>query len=82
MLLNGTYDNHITNNQTWASFGSDLAWAQAEPDANSAIGVLTYPLPLHCNVTRYDGPAPRPSRNGNVWTGNTYQHIDPCLPAQ
>lgn len=82
VLLNGTYDNHITNNQTWASFGSDLAWAQAEPDANSAIGVLTYPLPLHCNVTRYDGPAPRPSRNGNVWTGNTYQHIDPCLPAQ
>jgi hypothetical protein len=82
VLLNGTYGNTITNNQTWASFGSDLAWAQAVPDTSSAIGVVTYPPTLHCNVNRYDGPGPRPPLNGNVWTGNTYQHIDPCLPAQ
>jgi hypothetical protein len=84
VLLNGTYANRITNNQTWASFGSDLAWAQAVPDANSAIGVVTYPPTLHCNVGVYDGPGPppAPALNGNVWTGNTYQHIDPCLPTQ
>lgn len=82
LLLNGTYDNTITNNQTWASFGSDLAWAQAVPDANSAISVATYPPPLHCNVTKYDGPGSAPPLNGNVWTGNTYKTIDPCLPAQ
>jgi parallel beta-helix repeat protein len=82
VLLNGTYGNTITNNQTWASFGADLTWAQAVPDTSSAIGVVTYPPPLHCNVTSYDGPGSPPPLNGNVWTGNTYQHIDPCLPAQ
>ena len=82
VLLNGTYGNTIANNQTWASFGSDLAWAQAVPDPSSAIGVVTYPPTLHCNVTAYDGPGSAPPLNGNVWTANTYQHIDPCLPAQ
>jgi len=82
VLLNGTYNNTISNNQTWASFGSDLAWAQAVPDASSAIGVETYKPTVHCNVTTYDGPGSAPPLNGNVWTGNTYKTIDPCLPAQ
>jgi hypothetical protein len=82
VVLNGTYNNQITNNQTWASFGSDLAWAQAVLDSSSAIGVVTYPPPLHCNVTASEGGGGVANRNGNVWTGNTFQHIDPCLPAQ
>jgi parallel beta-helix repeat protein len=83
VVLNGTYNNTIKNNQTWGSFGSDLAWAQAVPDSTTPIGVKTYPPTLHCNVTQYNGTAtPAPALNGNVWTGNTYQTIDSCLPAQ
>jgi len=51
VVLNGTYNNTIQNNQTFASFGSDLAWAQAVPNNNSPIGVDNYPPTLHCNVT-------------------------------
>jgi hypothetical protein len=82
VVLNGTYDNSITNNQTWGSFGSDLAWAQAVPSSSSAIGVVTYPPTLHCNVTASEGGGGVAARNGNVWSGNTFQTIDPCLPAQ
>jgi hypothetical protein len=82
VVLNGTYSNSITNNQTWGSFGSDLGWAQAVPDSSSAIGVKTYPPTLHCNVTASEGGGGVSNLNGNVWTGNTYQLIDPCLPAQ
>jgi hypothetical protein len=82
VLLNGTYNNVISNNQTWASFGADLTWAQAVPDSSSAIGVKTYTPTLHCNVTVYDGPGSAPPFNGNVWTGNAYKTIDPCLPGQ
>jgi hypothetical protein len=82
IVLNGTYNNSITNNQTWGSFGSDLGWAQAVPDSNSAIGVKTYPPTLHCNVTASEGGGGVSNLNGNVWTGNTYQHIDSCLPPQ
>jgi parallel beta-helix repeat protein len=82
VILNGTYNNTISNNQTWGSFGSDLAWAQAVPDNSSAIGVKTYPPTLHCNVTVSEGGGGAANLNGNVWTGNTYQTIDPCLPAQ
>jgi hypothetical protein len=83
VLLNGTYDNTIANNQTWASFGADLAWAQAVPDASSAIGVKTYTPTQHCNVTQYDGSVSlTPAFNGNFWTGNTYKTIDSCLPGQ
>src|SRR5712692_4620850 len=82
VVLNGTYNNSITNNQTWASFGSDLAWAQAVPDSTSAIGVKTYPPTLHCNVTASEGGGGVANLNGNIWTGNTYQLIDSCLPTQ
>jgi hypothetical protein len=82
VLLNGTYNNTILNNQTWASFGTDLAWAQAVQDSSTAIGVKTYPPTLHCNVTAYDGSGAAPPLNGNAWIGNTYRTIDPCLPAQ
>ncbi len=82
VVLNGTYDNTIAGNQTWASFGSDLAWAQAVPSLTSAIGVVTFPPTLHCNVTASEGGGGVAKRNGNVWSGNTYQLIDPCLPAQ
>jgi parallel beta-helix repeat protein len=82
IVLNGTYNNTITNNQTWGSFGSDLGWAQAVPDSSSAIGVVTYPPTLHCNVTASEGGGGIGNRNGNVWSGNSYKTIDPCLPAQ
>jgi hypothetical protein len=82
VVLNGTYNNSITNNTTFASFGSDLAWAQAVPDSSSAIGVKTYPPTLHCNVTASEGGGGVGNLNGNVWTGNTFQRIDSCLPAQ
>jgi hypothetical protein len=72
----------IENNITWASFGSDLAWAQAVPDGTSAIGVKTYPPTLHCNVTASEGGGGVAKLNGNIWTGNSFQHIDACLPAQ
>jgi parallel beta-helix repeat protein len=82
VLLNGTYDNTVSNNQTYASTGTDLGWAQAVPDA-TRIGVAIYPPPLQCNVTAYDGPkSQQPSLNDNVWSGNTYKVIDPCLPPQ
>jgi parallel beta-helix repeat protein len=82
IVLNGTYNNSITNNQTWGSFGSDLGWAQAVPDSSSAIAVKTYPPTLHCNVTVSEGGGGVSNLNGNVWTGNTYQLIDSCLPEQ
>jgi hypothetical protein len=82
VVLNGTYNNVITNNTTWGSFGSDLAWAQAVPSSTSAIGVATYAPPLHCNVTATEGGGGTANLNGNTWTGNTYKTIDPCLPAQ
>jgi parallel beta-helix repeat protein len=82
VVLNGTYNNSLTNNQTWGSFGSDLAWAQAVRDSQSAIGVVTYPPTLHCNVTASEGGGGVANRNGNIWKGNTFQTIDSCLPAQ
>jgi len=82
VVLNGTYNNTIQNNATFASFGSDLAWAQVVPNSNTPIGVDNFPPALHCNVTQYNGPGSAPSLNGNVWTGNTFKTIDPCLPAQ
>jgi len=82
VLLNGTYNNQIRNNNTFASFGSDLGWAQAVPDSSTAIGVVTYPPTLHCNVTASEGGGGVANLNGNVWTGNTFQTIDSCLPTQ
>jgi hypothetical protein len=76
VVLNGTYNNMIQNNQTWASYGSDLAWAQAVPDSSSAIGVRTFPPTLHCNVTLSEGGGGVANHNGNVWRGNTYKTID------
>jgi hypothetical protein len=83
VLLNGTYNNTVSNNQTYASTGTDLGWAQAVPDARTPIGVAIYPPLLQCNVTAYDVPLKKPpALNGNVWSGNTYKVIDPCLPPQ
>jgi hypothetical protein len=82
VLLNGTYDDTATNNSTYASTGADLAWAQAVPDPSSPIGIENYPPLIHFNVTTYDGPGSAPRFDGNLWSGNTYKTIDPCLPAQ
>jgi hypothetical protein len=82
VVLNGAYGNTIKNNTTNNSYSDDLAWAQAIPSATSPIGIASYPPAVHCNVTAYDGPQPAPPLNGNVWSGNTYKAIDPCLPAQ
>lgn len=80
VVLNGTYNNTLSNNQLWADAGNNLVWAQAVPNSQSVIGVVTAPPLLHCNVNQYNGgPGPAPYRNGNVWTGNIYQTIDPCL---
>lgn len=82
VLLNGTYNNSVTNNSTYASTGTDLGWAQAVPDPSTPIGIKTYPPLLHCNVSAYDGPGSPAAFGGNVWHGNTYKTIDPCLPVQ
>ena len=80
VVLNGAYGNTILNNQDWASTGAGFVWAQAVP-ATTPIGVIVYPPILHCNVTVSDGAVPEPL-NGNIWKGNTFQTIDPCIPAQ
>jgi hypothetical protein len=82
VVLNGTYNNTIKNNQTWGSFGTDLAWAQAVPNSSSPIGVDYYPPTEHCNVTSSEGGGGVANHNGNVWSGNTYQTIDPCISQQ
>lgn len=82
VLLNGTYNNQVLNNQTWASSGADLVWAQAVPSSQTPVGVVTYPPTLYCNVTASEGGGGVANANGNVWRGNTYQKIAPCLPTQ
>lgn len=82
VVLNGTYNNQITNNTTWGSFGSDLAWAQAVPSSSTPIGVVTFPPTLHCNVTASEGGGGVANLNGNIWKGNTFHTIDSCLPPQ
>ena len=82
VVLNGTYNNKILNNQSWANTGGDLVWAQAVPNSKTSIGVITYPLTLYCNVTASEGGGGVGNLNGNVWQGNTFQVIAPCLPAQ
>lgn len=81
VVLNGTYNNTIQNNQDWASTGNGFVWAQTVP-AGTSIGVMAYPPVLHCNVTASEGGGGVSNFNGNVWTGNTFQNIDACLPAQ
>ncbi len=82
VLLNGTYNNLVANNNTWADTGADLVWAQAVPNSFTPIGVSTYPPADNCNVTVSEGGGGVSNLNGNVWSGNTYQAIVPCLPAQ
>jgi len=82
VVLNGTYNNKVLNNQDWASTGDGLVWAQAVPDSTTPIRVVAYPPTLHCNVTAYDGPGSAPALNGNVWTGNISAKTDPCIPPQ
>jgi hypothetical protein len=82
VVLNGTYNNTIANNQAYAATGSDIAWAQAVPNGHTPIGVTNYPPALHCNVTASEGGGGVRNRNGNVWSGNSYKTIDPCLPVQ
>jgi hypothetical protein len=82
VILNGTYNNQILNNQSWANSGSDLAWAQAVPNSSTPIGISTFPPAVYCNVTASEGGGGVANLNGNVWKGNTYQSIVPCLPPQ
>jgi hypothetical protein len=80
VVLNGTFDNVIRNNQAWP--GPGFVWAQAVPSAGSPIGVVAYPPVLHCNVSVSEGGGGIGTRNGNSWTGNQFRLIDPCLPTQ
>ena len=82
VILNGTYNNTIKNNQLFASAGSDLGWAQAVPSGTSPIGVLSEPPVLHCNVTVSEGGGGTTNHNGNVWSGNTFKKIDSCITQQ
>jgi len=85
VVLNGTYNNKIVNNQAWANGGGDLAWAQAVPSATSPIGVLaatSRATVLHCNVSASEGGGGVQNLNGNIWMGNIAKVIDPCIPAQ
>src|SRR5215472_12934644 len=79
VILNGTYNNTIENNQVFASSGTDLVWAQAIPDPGSPIGVATEPPVIHCNVTASEGGGGVTNNNGNVWSGNTAKKIDGCI---
>jgi hypothetical protein len=85
VVLNGTYDNKIVNNQAWANGGGDLAWAQAVPSSATPIGVLaatSRSTVLHCNVTASEGGGGIQNLNGNVWVGNIARTVDTCIPAQ
>jgi hypothetical protein len=82
VILNGTYNNTIENNQVFASSGTDLVWAQAIPDPGSPIGVATEPPVIHCNVTASEGGGGINNKNGNVWSGNTAKKIDGCITPQ
>jgi parallel beta-helix repeat protein len=81
VILNGTYNNRILNNQDWASLGTGFAWAQAVPSSNP-IGVLNYPPVTHCNVMASEGGGGVTNLNGNEWSGNVSKTIDPCIPPQ
>jgi len=80
VLLNGTYNNQVLNNQLWASTGGDLVWAQEVLNSSTLIGVDIYPPAINCNVTTSEGGGGVANLNGNVWKGNTFQTIAPCLP--
>jgi len=82
VILNGTYNNTVENNQVFASSGTDLAWAQAIPDASSPIGVAAEPPVIHCNVTVSEGGGGVANHNGNAWSGNTAKNIDSCITQQ
>jgi hypothetical protein len=82
VILNGTYNNTIENNQVFASSGTDLAWAQVIPDPGSPIGVAGEPPVTHCNVTVTEGGGGVANHNGNVWSGNTAKNIDSCITQQ
>jgi hypothetical protein len=82
VVLNGAYNNHILNNQDWASQGTGFAWAQAVPNSSTPIGVSNYPPLIHCNVTASEGGGGIGNLNGNVWSGNVTKTIDPCIPPQ
>jgi parallel beta-helix repeat protein len=75
VVLNGTYNNVLTNNQALR-----IAWAQAVPDSSSPIGVVNYPPTLYCNVTASEGGGGVANFNGNSWTGNTGKFMAPCVP--
>jgi 2-methylisocitrate lyase-like PEP mutase family enzyme len=82
VILNGTYNNTIENNQAFSSAGADLVWAQAVPDATSPIGVATAPPIIHCNVTVSEGGGGVANHNGNVWSGNSARNVDTCITQQ
>lgn len=83
VVLNGTYNNTIMTNAMGVSAGGDLVWAQAVPSSTTAIGVVTAPPVLHCNVTASEGGGGIANLNGNIWFGNTsLKSNDPCIPPQ
>lgn len=80
VVLNGTYNNQIRNNTVVSATGTGLAWAQVEPNTSTPIGVTVFPPVLHCNVTASEGGGGFTALNGNVWSGNTFQSADSCIP--
>lgn len=82
VILNGTFNNTISNNQIGKSVGADLVWAQSVPSAGSPIGVLSEPPVLHCNVTASEGGGGVTNQNGNVWSGNIARVVDSCITQQ
>ena len=82
IILNGAYNNSIIGNQPHANAVTDLGWAQAIPDPNSPIGVVADPTIIQCNVTVSEGGGGVANHNGNVWSGNTFKHIDACISQQ
>ena len=83
VVLNGTYNNTISNNAIGSATGGGLVWAQAVQSSSPTLDVVAYPPVLHCNVTASEGGGGIAKLNGNVWIGNTsIKPIDSCIPAQ
>lgn len=82
VILNGTFNNRILNNQVFANAGFDLVWAQAVPDPSSPTGVAPYPPLIGCNVTESEGGGGVVNENGNVWSGNVSKKIAACITQQ
>jgi hypothetical protein len=85
VILNGAYNNTVAGNQATSDSGAGIVWAQEVLNANSPIGIDSFPPSLQidvCNVTQSDGNSNLANDNGNTWTENIVQASYSCIPPQ